>query len=98
MECCSRYRGIECDGELGRIIRQPVTATELRKWPLMHGTLAYGKELEDIKSNGLIAGRISNSNVYDEMLGRKEFVFLAPATFRLQYGLGDPLVPFFFVW
>ena len=82
----------------GGLISQLLTADELVRWPLMHGTLAYGDELNGIKANGLIAGRATNSYNYDEAVGRNACVFLAPATFRLQYGFGrssiliDPLI------
>ena len=71
------------------VVQRPVAAEELRKWPLMHGTLCTGAELEEIRREGLIAvTRNLNSFDYDHELGRTDFVFLAPASFRLNYGFG----------
>ena len=56
----------------GGLISQLLTADELVRWPLMHGTLAYGDELNGIKANGLIAGRATNfttmTRQFDECL------------------------------
>ena len=58
----------------------------------MHGTLRTGGALERIRKEGLLAPlaeRVStNSFDYDRKLGRTNFVFLAPASFRLNYSLG----------
>lgn len=71
------------------LMRQPVAAQELKKWPLMHGTRCTGQELQQIRQAGLIAGRAnSNSNDYDYELGRTGFVFLALASFLGNYGFG----------
>jgi len=71
------------------ILQQPVVAEELRKWPLMHGTLCPREELEHMKIEGLIAGKAApNSFDYDRELGRTNSVFLAPASFRMNYGFG----------
>jgi len=81
--------------DIGAVMRGPVVADELRKWPLMHGTLQTGRELEDIRQGGLIATKPKlNPLPFGEELGLANFVFLAPASFRLNYGysLGAILV------
>jgi hypothetical protein len=74
-----------------------VESTELRKWPLTHGTLAGPADLAAIRERGLKAGAETNSCWFDEVLGRTAFVFLAPANIRFNYGFGigilvDPAV------
>jgi hypothetical protein len=63
--------------DLAIILHQPwmadvVTAVELRKWPLMRGTLPDAVELEEIRIGGLTAptgqNKAVNSSVYDEAL------------------------------
>jgi hypothetical protein len=74
---------------VSKVLHGPVIGEELRKWPLMHGTLQTQQELEDIRRSGLIATKPKvNSFDYDYELGRINFVFLAPASFRLNYGFG----------
>jgi hypothetical protein len=68
------------------LMRQPLVAEELRKWPLMHGTDRTGQELEQIRREGLVAGSASNSQDYDRELGRTDFVFLTLASFLVNYG------------
>lgn len=63
-------------------------ALEIARWPLMHGTTQYGEGLERIRRNGLAAGAAVNSFDYDRELGRTGYVFLAPASFRFNYGFG----------
>ena len=58
----------------------------------MHGTTQYGEELEKIRRNGLAAGVAVNSFDYDTELGRTECVFLAPASFRFNYGFGSGIL------
>ena len=75
--------------DIRKLLSDPVVAEELRKWPLMHGTLETGPELEGIRRAGLITGKSkANSFDYDREIGRTNFVFLAPATFHLNYGYG----------
>jgi hypothetical protein len=79
-----------------------VASEELRRWPLMHGTLADSVELEEMRIRGLTspAGRrekATSSTPFDVALGRTQHVFLAPLSFRGNYGFGafilvDPVV------
>jgi hypothetical protein len=70
----------------------PVNPDELRKWPLIHGSLALSSAIESIRHTGLVApGKARkgiNSSSEDAELGRTNYVFLAPVSFRRNYGLG----------
>src|ERR1039458_776916 len=81
--------------DIPSIMKQPVSAVELQKWPLKHGTYrAYDKNIEDMRISGLRADggepdeRSPHSSNYDRALGRADYVFLAPADFRFSYGSG----------
>lgn len=83
------------------LLDQPVTEDEIRQYPLMHGTLLWPERAESIRHTGLLAPSVandaSNSFEYDRVLGRTEYVYLAPPTFHGSYGFGtfvlvDPVV------
>lgn len=79
------------------MMNETVEAEQLKLWPLMHGSYSlYGEQLENARKDGLLSGSRTNSCDYDEILGRTEYVFVAPATFRFNYGgagiLIDPLI------
>lgn len=74
--------------DVAHMLEQPLRADELKKWPLMHGSDTTAEGLADMRRNGLISGRGTNSYGYDEALGRTKRVFLAPSSFRLNYGYG----------
>lgn len=65
----------------------------LSKWPLIHGFLNWpnGKS-DEIRRQGLIAagseGRVANSFDYDDILGRKDFVFLSTLKLYPDYSFG----------
>ncbi len=65
-----------------------VEATELRKWPLTHGSGAHPDDFASIRKDGLLAGRKRNSYAYDVALDRTDSVFFSTASFRCDYGFG----------
>ena len=70
------------------LLSAPISADELEKWPLMHGTVAwaYEEKRENIRLTGLHCNK-GNPNSFrpDSELGRTGYVFLAPSTFRFNY-------------
>jgi hypothetical protein len=64
-------------------------------WPLLHGSLHLRRLREAIRASGLhasgSAGCQANSFDYDTILGRTDYVFLAPPSIR-GYGLGNVVV------
>ncbi len=86
-ECYESYE----QGELPRALLEPVTANELLKWPLLHGTTAADEiEIHDsIRANGLRSDLGNpNSDEKDQALGRTNYVFAASIGFKLNYGFG----------
>jgi hypothetical protein len=74
-------------------MRLKVDATELRKWPLMHGTTNCCEEdIKSMQTVGLIAKYKTNSFWYDAALERTQYVFVKPPNFSWPYGLGKGLL------
>src|SRR3990170_1004403 len=78
-----------------------VLSDELRLWPLVHGSFRLPDTATIIRGAGLQApgSRCKGGNTfsYDEALGRNNYVFLAPANLKGNYGFGtfllvDPLI------
>lgn len=79
------------DGPAWDLVDRPLTVAELRIWPLLYGSFTLPGSSEAIRTHGLHApgatGRQSNSFKYDTILGRTDYVFLAPPSIW-GYGLG----------
>jgi len=88
------YRGffrVRAD-EVPDSMRIAVSGEELAKWPLMHGSWRQSEEIEPIRTAGLRSandcGVFTNTDVCNQILGRSDFVYLAPASLSCQYGAG----------
>jgi hypothetical protein len=81
----------DCDPKLRSAIKTTAAAGDLRKLPLIHGSLTFSKTWERIATEGLVASARTSGNSFrwDHALGRRPFVFLQPATVNMSYGMGD---------
>lgn len=74
-------------------VEYSLSAGELRKWPLIHGSPTMSSNLHAIRNNGLLSpsetGGGLNSFDYDRILGRTEYVYLSVPRLRGNYGLGS---------
>ena len=73
-----------------------ISASELRLWPLIHGSITLYENCDRIRQDGLVAPEGDrkglNTFSYDMILNRNNYVFLAPARLKGGYGSGNFLL------